>query len=81
MPCQEWFDAQDEAYRESVLPSSVDAKVSIEAGVAMGWSKYVGPKGTSVSIEHFGASASGDKCMEEFGFTADNLVEVAKGIL
>ena len=81
MPCQEWFDEQDEAYRESVLPSSVDAKVSIEAGVAMGWSKYVGPKGTSVSIEHFGASASGDKCMEEFGFTADNLVEVAKGIL
>ena len=81
MPCQEWFDAQDEAYRESVLPSSVDAKVSIEAGIAMGWSKYVGPKGASVSIEHFGASASGDKCMEEFGFTADNLVEVAKGIL
>ncbi|WP_203568351.1 transketolase [Aestuariimicrobium ganziense] len=81
MPCQEWFDQQDEGYRESVLPPSVSARVSVEAAVSMGWSKYVGPAGASVSIEHFGASASGDKCFEEFGFTVDNVVATAKGVL
>jgi len=81
MPCQEWFDGQDEAYRESVLPSSVDAKVSVEAAVSMGWAKYVGPKGRSVSIEHFGASAAGGVCMEEFGMTADNVVAETKKAL
>lgn len=81
MPCQEWFDAQDDSYREQVLPSDVSAKVSVEAGIAMGWAKYVGDKGATVSIEHFGASASGDKCFEEFGFTVDHVVEVAKSVL
>lgn len=81
MPCQEWFDEQPEEYRESVLPAAVTARVSIEAGIAMGWSKYVGPKGASVSIEHFGASASGNKCFEEFGFTVDNVVTTAKSVL
>jgi transketolase len=81
MPCQEWFDEQPEEYRESVLPAAVTARVSIEAGIAMGWSKYVGPKGASVSIEHFGASASGNKCFEEFGFTVDNVVATAKSVL
>ena len=81
MPCQEWFDEQSDEYRESVLPSDVTARVSVEAGIAMGWSKYVGPKGTSVSIEHFGASAAGGKLFEEFGFTADHVVAAARSVL
>ncbi|MDF1487638.1 transketolase [Tessaracoccus caeni] len=81
MPCQEWFDEQDAEYRESVLPASVIARVSIEAGIAMGWSKYLGCGGASVSIEHFGASAAGGTCFEEFGFTVDNVVTTAKGLL
>lgn len=81
MPCQEWFDKQDDSYREQVLPEAVTAKVSVEAGISMGWAKYVGGKGATVSIEHFGASASGDKCFEEFGFTVDHVVEVAKSVL
>ncbi|GAE80834.1 transketolase [Cutibacterium acnes JCM 18920] len=81
MPCQEWFDEQDEEYRESVLPSSVTARVSVEAGIAMGWAKYVGCKGASVSLEHFGASASGALLFEKFGFTADHVAEVAHTVL
>ncbi|MCC2593519.1 transketolase [Tessaracoccus sp. OS52] len=81
MPCQEWFDAMDDEYKESVLPAAVTARVSVEAGIAMGWAKYVGPKGASVSLEHFGASASGAKCFEEFGFTAQNVAQTAKALL
>lgn len=81
MPCMEWFDEQDDEYRESVLPAAVKARVSIEAGIAMGWAKYVGAQGASVSIERFGASAAGSKCFEEFGFTVDNVVEVAQSVL
>ena len=81
MPCQEWFDEQSDEYKESVLPAAVTARVSIEAGISMGWSKYVGAAGTSVSIEQFGASASGEKIFQELGFTGDNVAEVAKSIL
>jgi len=81
MPCQEWFDSMDAEYKESVLPAAVTARVSVEAGVAMGWSKYVGSTGASVSIEHFGASASGAKCMEEFGFTGEHVAQVAQSVL
>ena len=81
MPCQEWFDQQSDEYRESVLPVGVAARVSIEAGIAMGWSKYVGCGGASISIEHFGASAAGATCFQEFGFTVDNVVATAKGLL
>lgn len=81
MPCQEWFDEQSAEYRESVLPAAVTARVSVEAGIAMGWSKYLGAGGVSVSIEHFGASAAGAKCFEEFGFTVDNVVAKAKALL
>ena len=80
MPCQEWFDEQDEAYRESVLPSSVTKRVSVEAGIAMGWCKYVGSAGASVSLEHFGSSASGARAFQEFGFTVDHVVEVARSL-
>ncbi|MDO5676395.1 MAG: transketolase [Propionibacteriaceae bacterium] len=81
MPCQEWFEEQSDEYKESVLPAAVTARVSVEAGIEMGWAKYIGAKGASVSIEHYGASAAGAKCFEEFGFTADNVVAVAKGVL
>ncbi len=77
-PSLEWFDEQDEAYRESVLPSSVAARVSVEAGLALGWSKYVGGAGRSVSIEHFGASADYKTLFREFGMTTDAVVSAAK---
>ena len=81
MPCMEWFDEQDPSYRESVLPKEVKARVSIEAGIAMGWGKYVGDAGACVSIEHFGASAAAAKCFEEFGFTVDNVIKTAQSVL
>ncbi|MEO7588449.1 MAG: transketolase [Arachnia sp.] len=81
MPCQEWFDKMDPEYTESVLPAAVRARVSVEAGISMGWAKYVGTAGASVSLEHFGASASGAKCFEEFGFTGNHVAEVAKSLL
>ena len=70
MPCQEWFDQQSEEYREQVLPAAVTARVSIEAGIAMGWAKYVGAKGASVSIESFGASAAGAGIVQNCDVTA-----------
>ena len=77
-PCLEWFDEQSAAYRESVLPKSVQARVSVEAGLSLGWSKYVGPFGQSVSIEHFGASADYKTLFREFGMTADAVVAKAR---
>jgi len=77
-PCLEWFDEQPAAYREQVLPSAVKAKVSVEAGLNLGWSKYVGPFGKSVSIEHFGASASPAILYREFGMTAEAVVAAAR---
>ena len=77
-PCLEWFDEQPAAYREQVLPASVKAKVSVEAGLSLGWSKYVGPSGKSVSIEHFGASASPAILYREFGMTAEAVVAAAR---
>jgi transketolase len=77
-PCLEWFDEQDDAYRESVLPKSVKARVSIEAGIALGWHKYIGDAGRSVSIEHFGASASYQVLFEKFGMTTEHAISAAK---
>jgi transketolase len=77
----EWFEEQSESYRESVLPSSVKARVSVEAGLNLGWSKYVGPFGESVSIEHFGASADYKTLFREFGMTVENVVAAAKSSL
>ncbi|MEY4078909.1 MAG: hypothetical protein RIS80_678 [Actinomycetota bacterium] len=76
-PCLEWFDEQSAEYRESVLPSSVKARVSVEAGLALGWSKYVGGFGRSVSIEHFGASADYKTLFREFGMAVENVVAAA----
>ena len=76
-PCVEWFDEQSEAYKESVLPSDVSARVSVEAGLSLGWSKYVGRSGESVSIEHFGASADYKTLFREFGMTTDAVIQAA----
>jgi transketolase len=78
MPCVEWFDQQDEAYRESVLPAAVTARVSVEAGIAMPWHKYTGTAGENISIEHFGASADYQTLFKEFGFTTENVVAAAR---
>ncbi len=80
-PCLEWFDSQDSEYRESVLPHTVTARVSIEAGIAQGWWKYVGSAGRCISLEHFGASAGAEKLYSEFGITAEAVVAAAQEIL
>jgi len=78
MPCVEWFQEQDSAYRESVLPPIVKARVSVEAGIAMPWHQFTGDLGENVSIEHFGASADYQTLFREFGFTTENVVAAAK---
>ncbi|CQD11928.1 Transketolase [Corynebacterium striatum] len=77
-PCLEWFDEQDDAYRESVLPSAVRARVSVEAALAMPWHKYTGTFGRNVSLEHFGASAPAEELFEKFGFTTAAVVDAAR---
>jgi transketolase len=81
MPCVEWFEEQDEAYRAEVLPPAVRARVSVEAGIAQGWRAFVGDAGESVSLEHFGASADYQVLYEKFGFTAEHVVEAARASL
>ncbi|MEE2040785.1 transketolase [Nocardiopsis sp. CT-R113] len=78
MTCVEWFEDQSEEYRESVLPSSVRARVSVEAGIAMGWRAYVGDAGESVSLEHFGASAPYQTLYKKFGLTTEAVVDAAR---
>lgn len=79
-PCLEWFDAQTAEYRQVVLPDDV-IKISVEAGIAQGWWKYVGSTGRCISIEHFGASAGATKLYEEFGITAQAVVDAARDAL
>ncbi|ACY97780.1 MULTISPECIES: transketolase [Thermomonospora] len=81
MPCVEWFLEQDEAYREQVLPHSVRARVSVEAGVGLGWRQFVGDAGEMVSLEHFGASADYKTLFQQFGFTPDRVVAAARSSL
>jgi transketolase len=81
MPCREWFDTQDHAYRQAVLPPDVKARVSVEAGIAMSWRDLVGPYGEHVSIEHYGASAPYQVLFEQFGFTPDHVVAAAHASL
>jgi transketolase len=80
-PSLEWFAEQDAAYRESVLPASVTARVSVEAGSALSWRGIVGDKGRSVAIDHFGASADYKTLFQKFGITADAVVEAARETL
>ena len=74
MPCWELFEAQPSEYRDDVLPPDAKARLSVEAGVALGWKQWVGDEGDSISIEHFGASAPGNVVLEKFGYTADNVI-------
>jgi transketolase len=78
MPCREWFDAQDQAYRDSVIPADVKARVSVEAGVAQGWREVVGDHGRIVSLEHFGASADFATLFQQFGITPEAVVLAAE---
>ena len=80
-PSLEWFEEQSPEYRESVLPASVTARVSIEAGISLTWDRYVGTAGRSVSIEHFGASADYKTLFREFGMTTEAAVAAAKDSL
>ena len=77
MPCREWFDEQDQGYRETVIPPEIKARVSIEAGVGIGWRDLVGDAGRTISINHYGASAAGSLLFEKFGFTAETVVTAA----
>ena len=78
MPSWELFEQQDQAYRDSVLPPDVTARVSVEAGSVIGWDRYVGMAGTRIGMETFGASAPIDDLMRKFGFTAENVLAAAK---
>jgi transketolase len=77
MPCREWFDAQDTSYRETVIPPTVKARVSVEAGVAQGWREVVGDHGRIVSLDHYGASADYARIYQEFGITAEAVAAAA----
>lgn len=77
MPCVEWFDEQTADYRESVLPAAVRARVSVEAGIAQSWHRFLGDHGRAVSLEHFGASADAETLYREFGITVDAVVAAA----
>ena len=81
MPSVDAFEAQDEAYREAVLPSSVTARVAVEAAVTAGWYKYVGLQGKVVGIDHFGESAPAPELFKEFGFTVENVVKAVESVL
>jgi transketolase len=78
MPCREWFDGQDQEYKDSVIPPDIKARVSIEAGVGIGWRDLVGDAGRIISINHYGASAAGSLLFEKFGFTAETVVTAAQ---
>jgi transketolase len=77
MPCWELFAEQPSDYRDEILPPDVKARLSVEAGVALGWKQWVGDEGDSISIEHFGASAPGTTVLEKFGYTVDGVVSRA----
>src|SRR5579883_995659 len=80
-PSWELFEAQDAAYKESVLPKAVTKRLAVEAGITLGWHKYVGTEGDIIGVDHFGASAPGGVCLEKFGFTVENVVAKAKALL
>jgi transketolase len=81
MPSFHLFDKQDAAYRESVLPAAVKARVSIEAAATLGWHKYVGDRGIAYGLDHFGTSAPAPAIEKEFGFTPEHIADVASGLL
>jgi transketolase len=78
MPAVEWFNEQDAAYREEVLPAAIRARVSVEAGITPPWKIFVGDAGKSVGIDHYGASAAAEVLYKEFGITAEAVAAAAK---
>jgi len=78
MPCWELFERQDQAYKDSVIPPKVKARVGIEAGIEQGWNKYIGDNGVFIGMSSFGASAPGKTCFEKFGITAEAAIVAAK---
>jgi transketolase len=81
VPCFEWFNEQDQKYKDEVLPPSIKARVSIEAGIAQGWRDYVGDNGASISLEHYGASAGANVLFDKFGFNVANVIKTVKKVL
>ena len=81
LPCWSLFGAQDESYREQILPKAVKKRVSVEAGATLGWERFTGDEGVTIGIDHYGASAPGDIIMKEFGFTAEHVAAKALTIL
>ena len=81
MPCWEFFDAQPQKYRDEILPPKVTARLAVEAGVSMGWSKYVGDKGDTLCVDKFGASAPAEDVFRDYGFTVENVVKIANGLV
>lgn len=81
IPSWELFEEQSAEYKEAVLPDSVTARVAIEAASPFGWERYIGTKGTTVTLNHFGASAPAKVLYQQFGITVDNIVEKSKALL
>ncbi len=81
MPCWEAFAAQDQAYRDSVLPPAIEARVSVEAGVTFGWERWIGSRGVAIGVDTFGASAPGPKLFEEYGLTPTHVATAARSLL
>jgi len=81
VPCFEWFNEQDQKYKDEVLPPSIKARVSIEAGIAQGWRDYVGDNGASISLEHYGASAGANVLFDKFEFNVANVIKTVKKVL
>jgi transketolase len=81
LPCWERFEAQDQAYRDEVLPPAVRARVSVEVGVTLGWDRWVGDEGAIVGLDHYGASAPAGTIFAKFGFTAERVAEVGRAVV
>jgi transketolase len=81
LPCWERFEAQDQAYRDSVIPPSVRKRVTVEIGVTLGWDRWAGDEGAIIGLDHFGASAPAGTIFKEFGFTTDKVVDVARKVV
>lgn len=81
MPCWEFFDEQSAKYKETVLPSNVKARLAIEAGVSLGWAKYIGDTGDTLTVDKFGASAPAEDVFRDYGFTVENVIKKAKKIV
>ncbi|CAN5457198.1 transketolase [soil metagenome] len=81
MPCWEFFDEQSAKYKETVLPSKIKARLAIEAGVSLGWAKYVGTTGDTLSVDRFGASAPAEDVFPDYGFTVENVIKKAKKLI